>query len=58
MSRAELPTHQLVAISPAARLDEIARLAAVLGFELNARLYPTGSPVRDAGQLRLNAGLD
>ena len=35
---------------PAARLDELARHCAVLGFELGARPYPEGSPVRDAPQ--------
>ena len=35
------------------RLDELARQAAVLGFRLSIKLYPNGSPVRDAGQLRL-----
>ena len=35
------------------RLDELARHAAVLGLDLSLKAYPDGSPVRDAGQLRL-----
>lgn len=36
-----------------ARLDEIALLGAALGLRISVRAYPAGSPVRDAGQLRL-----
>mgnify|MGYP001825396960 CR=1 FL=1 len=39
------------------RLDELARQAAVLGLRLSIKLYPDGSPVRDAGQLRLEERL-
>jgi transcriptional regulator with XRE-family HTH domain len=35
------------------RVDELAAHAAVLGLRLSLKLYPDGSPVRDAGQLRL-----
>lgn len=36
-----------------ARLDELAAHCAVLGLRLSVKAYPDGSPVRDAGQLRL-----
>jgi transcriptional regulator with XRE-family HTH domain len=35
----------------------VAQLLEVVGLELSARAYPGGSPVRDAGQLRLLARL-
>ena len=35
------------------RLDELARHAAALGLRMSVKLYPEGSPVRDAGQLRV-----
>jgi transcriptional regulator with XRE-family HTH domain len=35
------------------RFDEASRHAAVLGLRLSVKAYPQGSPVRDAGQLRL-----
>lgn len=35
------------------RLDELAVHAAVLGQRLSLSVFPAGSPVRDAGQLRL-----
>jgi transcriptional regulator with XRE-family HTH domain len=38
---------------PMPRLDELAQHCAALGLALSARPYPEGSPVRDAGQLRL-----
>ncbi len=41
------------AVRHAPRVDELARHAAVLGLRLSVKLYPEGSPVRDAGQLRL-----
>ena len=34
-------------------LEALAVLAAVLGFRLSVKLYPSGSPVRDIAQLRL-----
>lgn len=34
-------------------LDALSALAAVLGHRLSVKLYPSGSPVRYAGQLRL-----
>lgn len=37
------------------RIDELAQHCAVLGLQLVIRVYPHGSPVRDAGQLRLLA---
>jgi transcriptional regulator with XRE-family HTH domain len=36
-----------------ASLDDIARLLAVVGMELSARAFPSGSRVRDAAQRRL-----
>jgi transcriptional regulator with XRE-family HTH domain len=39
------------------RIDVLAHHAAAVGLRLTARLYPHGSPVRDAGQLRLIARL-
>jgi hypothetical protein len=35
------------------RLDELAQHCAALGLRLSLRVYPDGSPVRDAAQLRL-----
>ena len=35
------------------RLDELTRHCAALGLRLSLKVYPHGSPVRDAGQLRL-----
>ena len=35
------------------RLDELAQHCAALGLRLVVKAYPEGSPVRDAGQLRL-----
>jgi transcriptional regulator with XRE-family HTH domain len=40
---------------PTVDVDEVARLAAGLGLRLSLKSYPEGSPVRDAGQLRLIA---
>jgi hypothetical protein len=34
-------------------IDLVARIAAVLGLQLGASLYPDGDPVRDRGQLAL-----
>ena len=34
-------------------LEALAALSAVLGYRLSVKLYPAGSPVRDAAQLRL-----
>ncbi len=45
------------AAQPMPRLDELARHCAVLGYQLSARPYPEGSPVRDAAQLALLAAL-
>ena len=42
---------------PLARIDELARHCAALGHRLDARPFPEGSPVRDAPQLDLLAGL-
>lgn len=44
-------------VAPLPRLDELARHCAVLGHELGARPFPVGSPVRDAAQRDLLAGL-
>jgi transcriptional regulator with XRE-family HTH domain len=41
----------------AARVDELAVHCAVLGLRLSVKAYPEGSPVRDAGQLRLEERL-
>jgi transcriptional regulator with XRE-family HTH domain len=38
-------------------VDQISRIAAVLGLVLSLKLYPSGSAVRDAGQLALLARL-
>lgn len=40
-----------------ARLDHLSRVAVVLGLALSLKLYPSGEPVRDAGQLALIARL-
>lgn len=40
---------------PAPRIDELAPHCAALGLRLAVGVYPEGSPVRDAGQLRLLA---
>ncbi len=37
---------------PSLSLRDACELAAVLGFDLTARLYPNGAPIRDAGQAR------
>jgi transcriptional regulator with XRE-family HTH domain len=34
-------------------IDQICRLAAVLGLDPSVRLFPSGDPIRDAGQNRL-----
>jgi transcriptional regulator with XRE-family HTH domain len=34
-------------------VDQLTRMAAVLGLTLSLKLYPAGTPVRDAGQLAL-----
>ena len=47
VSRTEQTTGAIV------RVDELAAHAAALGLRLSLKLYPEGSPVRDAGQLRL-----
>jgi transcriptional regulator with XRE-family HTH domain len=39
--------------APALTIDLAARMAAVLGLQLAASLYPSGDPVRDAAHLRL-----
>ena len=36
-----------------ATFGDVARVCAVLGLRLDVRTFPAGSPVRDAGQLRL-----
>jgi transcriptional regulator with XRE-family HTH domain len=36
-----------------ATVDQLSRVAAVLGLTLSLKLYPSGTPVRDAGQLAL-----
>ena len=36
---------------------QVARILAVLGHDLSARAYPSGQPIRDAGQARLLARL-
>ncbi len=36
-----------------ATIDEVARCCAALGLRLDVKTFPVGSPVRDAGQLRL-----
>ena len=36
-----------------ATFSDVARVCAVLGLRLDVRTFPAGSPVRDAGQLRL-----
>jgi len=41
--------------SAPARIDELAVQCAALGLRLSLKVYPEGSPVRDAGQLRLLA---
>ncbi len=38
-------------------VDQISRVAVVLGLVLSLKLYPSGTPVRDAGQLALLARL-
>lgn len=38
---------------PAPRIDELATHCAALGLRLVIKVYPEGSPVRDAGHLRL-----
>ena len=40
-----------------ATVDQLARMAAVLGQVLSLKLYPAGEPMRDAGQLALLARL-
>lgn len=54
-SAARLPrsTYSRIETSkrPHASLLEISRIAAVLGLDLVARLYPAGDPLRDAGQI-------
>jgi transcriptional regulator with XRE-family HTH domain len=40
-----------------ASVNELARIAAVLGHELSVRMYPVGDPIRDAGQQRIVAEL-
>ena len=34
-------------------LEDLARIAAVLGLDLSARLYPLGDPIRDVAQQAL-----
>jgi transcriptional regulator with XRE-family HTH domain len=38
---------------PAARVDDLARLAGALGLQLSLRVYPGPGPLRDAAQLAL-----
>jgi transcriptional regulator with XRE-family HTH domain len=38
-------------------VDQLSRIAVVLGLTLSLKLYPAGTPVRDAGQLALLARL-
>lgn len=38
--------------------EHVARAARAVGLAASLRLYPAGSPVRDAGQLRLEADFD
>lgn len=47
VSRAEAPR------AVPATIEDLAMHAAVLGLDLSLKAYPSGSPVRDAGQLRL-----
>jgi hypothetical protein len=49
VSRTEL------ALPSAVRIDELAVHAAAVGLRLSVKMYPRGSPVRDAGHLRLLA---
>ncbi len=50
-------SRQLVAAWEARRIEptstQLARWAAVVGLEVSLRTFPTGSPLRDAGHLRL-----
>jgi hypothetical protein len=40
-------------VGPAPRIDELAAHCTAVGLRLSLNAYPTGSAVRDAGQLRL-----
>jgi transcriptional regulator with XRE-family HTH domain len=39
--------------APAASIEQVARLLAVVGLELSARAYPAGPPLRDAAHVAL-----
>ena len=53
LSQSHVSRTELAVGRDSPRLDELTRHAAALGLRVSVKLFPEGSPVRDAGQLRL-----